>query len=216
MIASRIRSAVPPQSRFRVLLCSLVLIVAAGAAPAQPQAPAPSGAEPPPGLTPEQIEQLETLRQKRAELMEVKQRLDQIQKDVMDADPELRSLEDAFAEVLKDEMTRMGRKPDEEVAELRVLQERLQGEELPDAERQVLWGEFQEKAGSFQAAQRQALQSPRVREAQTELRDAIVAAMQARDPETEALLARMESVREELKAMHQRAMGGHAGMGGHP
>lgn len=199
-------SAVRPPRRIRELVSGLVLIVVGGAAMAQQQAPAPPGHEPPPSLTPEQVQELETLRQKRAELMQAKERLDKIQYEAMEADPKLRAQEEAFTELVKEEMKDMGRKPDEEVAELRELQEKLQSEELPDAERQTLWGEFQEKAGSFQAAQRRALQSPKVQQAQTELREAVLAAMKARDPETEKLLAQMESVREDLRALHQKAI----------
>lgn len=190
----------------RRLVSGIALMGAFGLASAQGQAPVAAGDEPPPSLTPEQIQQLETLQQKRAELMQVKARLDQIQKEAMDANPKLREQEDAFAELVKEEMKSMGHKPDEEVAELRDLQTKLQNEALPDAERQQLWGQFQEKAGAFQAAQRRALESPKVKQAQTDLRDAVVAAMKARDPKTEELLAQMESARDELKSMHQKAM----------
>lgn len=206
MSVSRSLSIARPARRMRKLVIGLSLIVLAGAGMAQQPAPVPPGNQPPPDLTPEEVQQLETLRQKRAELMQAKERLDKIQHEAMEADPKLRAQETAFAELVKEEMKGMGRKPDEEVAELRELQQKLQSEELPDAERQQLWGQFQEKAGSFRAAQQRALQTPKVQQAQTELREAVVAAMKARDPETEKLLAQMESTREELKALHQKAM----------
>ena len=156
-------------------------------------------------MTPEQSELQKAYQETHADYMAAQQRLKKIQRDTLQAHPELQKQEQSFNDLLMEEMKNEGHSPKQDLAEIEKIQKRLQGSEVPDSERQALMGDFQEKMIAYRKAQAKAMKSQKMQEAQGDLMDAMVTAMKAQDPKTEQLIEKMTQKRQELERMMESA-----------
>lgn len=178
---------------------SLFLLLTAGAATAQ---------SPDAALTAEQQAQLQAIHAARKQMMQLEQRLTQIQEATLAANPELKAQQEGFKAKLLAAMEENGYAAEQEVAELHALEARLRAEGASDEERRALMVEFQQKAAAYQQAQRQAMESESLQQARQELSDAVLAAMKRQDPQTEALIGQLQETRQRLMALHREAVQG--------
>lgn len=186
----------------RAAALGLALVAMFAVLPLQAQQPGGAPGQQP-ELTPEQLEQMQTFEQKRAEFMELQQTLEQIERAAVEANPELQTQQDEFAELVMDHMKKKGHTPEEDVAELQDMQAQLQNPETPPEERQALMGNLQKKAAELEEAQREALEEPEVQEARGELVDAITTAMKEENPRTDEIIREMEQKQQELMEIHE-------------
>jgi hypothetical protein len=156
-------------------------------------------------MTPEQSELQKAYQETHADYMAAQQRLKKIQRDTLQAHPELQKQEQSFNDLLMEEMKNEGHTPKLDLAEIEKLQERLQGSEVPDSERQTLMGDFQGKMIAYRKAQAKAMQTQKMQKAQGDLMESMVTAMKAQDPKTEQLIQQMTQKRQELERMMESA-----------
>jgi predicted RNA binding protein with dsRBD fold (UPF0201 family) len=157
------------------------------------------------GVSPAQEEQQQAFQQARDEYVVAQKRLEQIQRETIQAHPELQKQEQAFNDLLIKEMKSKGHSPNQEQAEIEKLQEQLQDTKVTDTEREALMKQFQEKIMTYRKAQVEAMQNQEIQNAQNELLDAIVTAMKEHDPQTEGLIDQMTQKRQQLMKMHGAA-----------
>lgn len=162
---------------------------------AQPQSGASEGA------TATENKQVQAFEQVRSEYVKTQQRLEQIQAETLQARPELKKQEQTFNDLLVDEMKSGGHTPTQDLAEIEGLQAQLSSDKTADNERQELTTQFQHKVMAYRKAQSQALQSEKVKKAQSELMENMVTAMKKQDPQTEQLLQKMATKRQQLEQM---------------
>ncbi len=140
-----------------------------------------------------------------AEYMDLQKRLTQIQQDTLQAHPELQKQEQAWRDLILEKMSSNGKNAQEDMAEIKKIEEKLRSGETPDSDRQALMSDYQKKAMAFRDAQTQAMQNPDVQAAQKKLSDAIVTAMKEKDPQTEQLIEQMKQKEQQLSQMLKAA-----------
>jgi hypothetical protein len=177
---------------------ALILVAAA----ASLAAGSPLRAESPPAAAPT-ADAMEAAKRVHAEYMELESRLDQIQAKALEAKPELKQQRQAFTDLMLAKMPSSsgGGSAKDDLAALEKIEQTLGKTDTPDAERQTLIGEYQQKAMAFRKAQMEALKDAEVQKAQEALMDATLTAMKAQDPETEQLIQQMRQKQEELSQM---------------
>lgn len=183
----------------RVMTVALSLLFAAGAAVAQ---------SPDSALTEEQKAQLQAMHAARNQIMELEQRLREIQEATVEASPELRAQREAFVAKLQAAMKENGYDAEQELAELKDLEARLRDESGSDEERRALFVQFQQKVVGYQRAQNQALEREDLKQAREAVAEAVLAAMKRRDPQTEVLIGRLQEARERLMSLRREVMQG--------
>jgi ribonuclease HII len=192
----------------RLSIFSILMTIALTGGPmavALAQTPAQQKPEPQPSkaLTPEQKQKVEEFHQTRAELQQIEKKLGVIQKQTLEARPELQQQQSEFASLVEGKMKSEEYNPKQELAELEKLQGQLEGEKISEEQRQELMGELQQKWTGLQEAQQEALQDPEVKQAHEQLAQDITAAMKKENPETEQLIQQMEQKQQKLQEIYQ-------------
>lgn len=177
------------------LLTGAALVMFAGAALAQQAAPGVQGD----GL-------MQQVQQKQAEIQQLNQQLAQIQQETIEANPELADQRDELLENVEDKMVQAGHDPEASREKIGELQEQLQGGELSDEESQSVAQEIRQEQSTLQQAQGQAMQDEAIRTEIQSLNEQLVAAMREQDPQSEQLIAQLQSAQQEYQALMQRAM----------
>ena len=191
----------------------LAFAVAAGLVVAMPvqaeDAPPPQGAAQPqaapPALTPEQSKQMQEIQGVHAEYMELQNRIAQIQRDALQAHPELEKQEQGLRDLVLAKMSSDGKNAKEEMDEIIKLEEKLRNSETPEGEREALLGDYQNKAVAFRNAQNEAMKNPEVQAAQKKLMDDVMTAMKEKDPQTEQLMQQLKQKQQQLSQMMKDA-----------
>jgi hypothetical protein len=167
---------------------------------------APSSQAEPPAV---QDDPMQAARQLHGEYVELQNRLSLIQEKTIEAHPELQKQQQAFLDLMMAKMASgSDASPQDDLAAIDELEQKLRNKETPDSERQTLMTEYQEKAMAFRSAQVEALKDPEVQKAQEALREATVTAMQEQDPQTKQLMEQLQQKQGEMKQMLEAA--GHA------
>lgn len=138
-------------------------------------------------------------------VMELGQKLNQIEQKAIEANPELQKQREEFQDLLMETMKEQGAEPQKRIDRLEEIQP-----ELSDAqgnERRELMQEFREEQQSLMKAQRQAMEQDEVKQARQELQENTFNAMKEEDPETEQII-------EDLRSAQQEAMDARGGMSG--
>lgn len=191
----------------------LAFAVAAGLVVAMPvqaeDAPQPQGAAPPqaapPALTPEQSKQMQEIQGVHAEYMELQKRIAQIQRDALQAHPELGKQEQDLRDLVLAKMSSDGKNAKADMDEIIKIEEKLRNTETPAAERETLLGEYQEKAVAFRNAQNEAMKNPEVQAAQKKLMNDVMTAMKEKDPQAEQLMQQWQQKQQQLSQMMKDA-----------
>ena len=196
----------------------LPLAVAAGLVAALPvqaeDTPQPQGKPPavtsesqatPPAVTPEQSKQMQEIQGVHAEYMELQNRITQIQRDTLQAHPELEKEEQSLRDLILEKMSSTGKSAKEDMDEIIKLEEKLRSGETPAEEREALMVEYQKKAVAFRNAQNEAMKNPEVQAAQKKLRDDVMTGMKEKDPQVEQLMQQLQQKQEQLSQMMKDA-----------
>lgn len=143
-----------------------------------------------------------------SEYLELQNRVNLIEEKTMEAHPELQKQQQAFLELMIAKMSSTGASAKDDLARIEQLEQKLRSEDTPDAERQALMAEYQEKARAFRVAQMQVLKDPEVQQAQGALMHAKLAAMKEEDPQTEQLMEQLQQKHQQIQQLMEAA--GHA------
>ncbi|MDT8451082.1 MAG: hypothetical protein RQ847_13015 [Wenzhouxiangellaceae bacterium] len=203
---SRVRSRVLAAG-MAVALAALAGAVTAQQAPQQSAPPAdPSGAG----------ELLQKVQQKQSEIQQLNQQLAQIQKETIEANPDLAAQRDDLLELVDTRMTEAGHDPDASREKIEDLQGQLDSGELSDEETRSVGQQLRQEQSSLQQARGQAMQDQQVRQKIQALNGDLVAAMREQNPRTDELIAQLQSAQQEYQALMQQAMQQRGGNDGQP
>lgn len=134
------------------------------------------------------------------ELMEIGQRLSQIQQQAVENNPELREQADALEELVTEKMRAAGHDPGGIMETLLAAQARMEEAGTDAQRREIIESrEVREAQQELQEAQQAAVQDPEVQAAQQELEEAMLDAMRREDPQTDRLLERMQEIQEQAQ-----------------
>lgn len=187
--------------RFLPLAVAAALVVAM---PVQAEdSPQPQAT--PPEVTPEQAKQMQEIQGVHAEYMELQKHITQIQRDTLQAHPELEKQEQALRDLVLEKMSSNGKSAKEEMDEIVKLEEKLRSGDTPEGDREALMGDYQKKAVAFRNAQNEAMQNPEVKAAQKKLMDDVMTAMKEKDPQVEKLMEQLQQKQQQLSQMMKDA-----------
>jgi len=159
----------------------------------------------PPTMTPEQSKQMKEIQSLHTEYMQLQKQLAQIQREALEAHPELKKQEQDLHDLVMAKMNSNGHNVKDEMTEINKLEEELKSTKTTDKERNSLMIEYQKKAMEFRNAQTQAMQNPDVKAAQQKLIDSVVSAMKEKDPKTEQLMKEMQQKGQQLSTLLKAA-----------
>ncbi|SFD49186.1 hypothetical protein SAMN05660831_01774 [Thiohalospira halophila DSM 15071] len=138
-------------------------------------------------------------------VMELGQRLNQIEQKAIEANPELQEQREEFQDLLMETMKEQGAEPQKRIDRLEEIQPKLS--EAQGEERRNLMQEFRQEQQSLMQAQRKAMQQEEVKQARQDLQENTFNAMKEENPETEQII-------EDLRSAQQEAMNARGGMSG--
>jgi chromosome segregation ATPase len=154
-----------------------------------------------PAMTPEQSRQMKEIQDVHAEYEKLQKHLAQIQRDTLQAHPELQKQEQDFRDLIMDKMNGNGQNVKEEMAEINKIEEKLRSSDTPESERSALMSDYQKKTQALRNAQTQAMKNPDVQAAGKKLIENIVTVMKKEDPQTEQLMQQIQEKRQQLSQM---------------
>jgi len=157
---------------------------------------------------------IQQVQQKQAEIQQLNQQLAQIQQATIEANPELADQRDELLANVDEKMVEAGHDPEASREEIGDLQAQLQGGELSAEESQAVTQQIRQEQTQLQQAQRQAMQDEAIRTEIQSLNEGLVEAMSEQNPQTEQLIAQLQTAQQEYQAMMQRAMQQQGGGGG--
>jgi hypothetical protein len=172
----------------------------AGNAAATGSESAPSGETPPPAL--------QELKAKREEISALTQQVRQIQRNAAKANPELMAEQENYRDLVVSAMETDNYDPEAAVDQIRALQSELQssGGDLSSEQRRAKTQELQKRKQAFRKKQQAAMQDEDVRTARRELGKKMEAAMKEQNPEAEQIIARLETLQSEYRALLQKVI----------
>lgn len=159
-------------------------------------------------LSPEQAEQVQKFQQLQAELQGLQKQLTAIQEKTLESNPELVEQQEAFEQLVREEMQASGLQPDQDVEQIQALQEKIKDSSLPEQERRGHYQQYRQAVMEFQQAQQQVMEKEAVQSAREELNQAMLTAMKSEDPKTEALLSDMRQTQEQMVEIRNSVMPG--------
>jgi len=151
-------------------------------------------------------ELMQQVQQKQAEIQQLNQQLAQIQQATIEANPELADQRDELLANVDEKMAEAGHDPEASRDKIEDLNEQLQGGDLSADESQSVSQELRQEQSSLQQAQSQAMQDEAIRTEMQSLNENLVAAMREQNPQTDELIAQLQSAQQEYQALMQRAM----------
>lgn len=149
---------------------------------------------------------MQQVQQAQAQIQELSQQLAQIQQATMEANPDLAEQRDELLANVDEKMVEAGHDPDASREEIGDLQEQLQGGELSTEESQSVTQEIRQAQTQLQQAQREAMQDDAIQVEIQSLNEGLIEAMREHNPQTEQLIAQLQTAQQEYQSLMQRAM----------
>lgn len=183
-----------------------VLAVPAAGQDTTPDAAPPQGAPGQPAL-PDSVQEMIQ------EYQELQNRLGSIQEQAIEQNEELQEERDQLQETVEDAMREARPGVDEDLERMEELQEEMTAaQEAQDREAMMqLSSEAQQLRMDLQEAQSQALENPDVQDEIEAFQDHLMEEMAQVDSETEDLVARLDTLTEQLQEIQQAGPGGAPG-----
>jgi chromosome segregation ATPase len=149
---------------------------------------------------------MQELAQARNEIQQLNEALQAIQASTIDNSDDLQAKLDEYQTVLDSSMKENGFDATEVRARLNAIVEKVQSGEIAQEEQVQLRQEYQKHAQSLQVQQQKAMELATVRQAYTSFSGALLSAMKKQDPNTEQLMAQLNSAQKQYQAMVQQVM----------
>ncbi len=140
----------------------------------------------------------ESMRAQQQEFQQLRQSLSQIREQAMSANPALKKRQDSLQDQMMSRMRDEGVKPRSQIRRLQDITRELRAGEVPEEEQAALMQEYQQTRQALLQARRTAMQDERVRSAQIELQEDMMAAMAEQNGDVEMMIQRFDALREEL------------------
>jgi hypothetical protein len=102
-------------------------------------------------------------------------------------------------------MKKNGDDPQKMIDSLKTIGQQMKDKKLSDSKRSELLGKARQTQMGLIAAERKAMQDPKLMAARKELRTATMAAMRKIDPKTDKLLGEMRSIEQQVIKAHSGA-----------
>lgn len=139
----------------------------------------------------------------RSEMMQTRSQLNKIQQAAFKAHPELQKQQKSFGDLLTRTMKKNGYDAKKEIAKLKSLRTSLQDKKTPQTKKRELAQQFQAKVIKLNKARSKALKDKKVSKAQHSLQKAVLTAMRKQDPNTDKLIAMLQSKQQKLLKIRQ-------------
>ncbi len=141
---------------------------------------------------------MKSLQATRNHLSEVEKKLSEIQKDTIASYPDLQKQEQDFRALLMSTMSTKDYDANQEMKRLTDMQAELQNKDVKPEDKRKIFREFMRGKSRFEQAQSKAYSEPKIKKAQEDLQDAMVAAMKKKHPETGQLLQDLDKTQKEF------------------
>lgn len=143
---------------------------------------------------------IQKLRQKTAKLQ-------QIRKQALKNNPDLREQQKQFSNLVQQAITEQGYDIEAGRAHYKKLTQKLKSGDLSKQERKSVMQDIAAERQSLRTARAAALQQPAVQKAGKALQKSTLAAMKKQNPEVEQLIQDMNELRSKLRSSTQKALG---------
>ncbi len=177
-------------------LLSLLVMVAAAGSPTAYADPSSDAAK---------EAYMKSLQATRAHLSEVEKKLSEIQKDTIASYPDLQKKEQDFRALLMSTMSSKDYDANQEMKRLTDMQAELEKKDVKPEDKRKIFREFMKGKSRFEQAQTKAYSEPKIKKAQEDLQDAMVAAMKKKHPETGQLLQDLDKTQKEFAKQENAA-----------
>lgn len=134
-------------------------------------------------------------------MQQIQQRLATAQQAALAAHPELTTRQEELQQMVITTMEKAGFDPEGDLATLDSLRSQAQNPGLTQADQQQLMQTAMQAQQNLQSAQQAAMQDSALTAAQEDYRDDLIGAMTAEEPETEALIAELETLQAQMQQM---------------
>jgi hypothetical protein len=179
----------------------------AGASAAEAQLQPPQQAQPQQtDIEAQRTQILQELNALREQGIQVQSELTAIAQKAAEANPSLMGLHGNLVTVYQSKLTEYGHPSEEELQELRVMQQKLQtpgAEGMDEAERRRLTDQFNAEVAKLQEAELKAQNDPAVKQAQAEFDQTRLETMQQLDPKTMDLQRKQEDLQAHINRLQQ-------------
>jgi len=130
--------------------------------------------------------------------VQVRGQLSQIEAKAVKTDPGLVKKREAFRQQLIGVMKKNGDDPQPMIASLKSLGQQLQDTKLPTSKRKEALAKAQQTQMALLAAERKAMQDPKLQASRKDLNDSTLAAMRKIDPNTDKLMGELRSIEQQV------------------
>jgi hypothetical protein len=130
--------------------------------------------------------------------VQVRGQLSQIEAKAVKTDPGLVKKREAFRQQLIGVMKKNGDDPQPMIASLKSLGQQLQDTKLPASKRKEALAKAQQTQMALLAAERKAMQDPKLQASRKDLNDSTLAAMRKIDPNTDKLMGELRSIEQQV------------------
>jgi hypothetical protein len=130
--------------------------------------------------------------------VQVRGQLSQIEAKAVKTDPGLVKKREAFRQQLIGVMKKNGDDPQPMIASLKSLGQQLQDTKLPASKRKEALAKAQQTQMALLAAERKAMQDPKLQASRKDLNDSTLAAMRKIDPNTDKLMGQLRSIEQQV------------------
>ncbi|MEJ2604529.1 MAG: hypothetical protein P8172_14805 [Gammaproteobacteria bacterium] len=183
------------------LVSAAAALLALGAIDAAAQMP-----EGHPGMGSGGGELMQKIQSKRMEIERINQQLMDIQRQAIEANPQLAKQRDELISFVDTKMGEAGYDTDAGRDRIEKLQSEMQSGELSAEDEQANRQALRQEMGAMQQAQGQVMQDEEFQSKREALNENLVEAMQEQSPQTESLIAQLEQAQQEYRQLAQQAM----------
>ena len=188
------------------LVLSSLLAAATVAGPTFAAGPEQSGQA---GAQAQQNGQIAQLQQR---MRELQGKLKQVQSKAMKNNPELKEEAKALENLVLDTAREHGYEPKKNMEKMQELRKQAQNGDMSEADRKKLAEQFRAEKKSLREGQKKALDSEAVKKARKNYSDNLMAAMEAEEPKTGAMIEELQQIQNKFRQMMMsRMQGAHGG-----
>lgn len=143
----------------------------------------------------------------RDRLQGMAQELNQIRTEAMERHPDLAERQQALEQVIQDAMRKYGIDPQPHIEAMQALKARTEDTGLAEDARREAAGKLQGMIDELRGAQQRAMEDPQVQGARKAFSEALMAALNAVDPQIEDKLRAMNEAQQEFQALVRKTYG---------
>ncbi len=148
----------------------------------------------------------QVMQQKIQRMQEIGKKLQSVQKETLQDNPELQKERDELDSLVQDTMDQNMEKHNVSKKGLKSLQSKMQGKDMAPGQKKELRNQWQEKISSYRQARTETMSNEQIQEKQEAFREDMIKAMEKKEPKTKEMIQELESLQQEMQAMQQQMM----------